>query len=66
MYLSATNQGPTATINSAMSGRVGGGGILHIHMGDTYFGGAEYTQIKNNKQKNDSKRKTELRKDSFY
>ena len=26
MYLSATNQGPTATIKSAMSGRVGGGG----------------------------------------
>ena len=26
MYVSATNQGPTATINSAMSGRVGGEG----------------------------------------
>ena len=40
MYMSATNQGPTATIDSAMSVRVGGGG--HIHMGDTYYGGAEY------------------------
>ena len=40
MYVSATNQGPTATIDSAMSVRVGGGG--HIHMGDTYCGGAEY------------------------
>ena len=38
--MSATNQGPTATIDSAMSVRVGGGG--HIHMGDTYYGGAEY------------------------
>ena len=26
MYVSATNQGPTATIDSAKSGRVGGGG----------------------------------------
>ena len=52
MYLSATNQGPTATINSAMSGRVGGGRLqIHIHMGDTYCGGAEYTQNKNNKTK---------------
>ena len=33
--------GLTATIDSAMSGRVGGGG-LSIHSVDTYCGGAEY------------------------
>ena len=47
MYVSATNQGLTATIDSAMSGRVGGGGVggLRIHSVDTYCGGAEYKHI---------------------
>ena len=72
MYVSATNQGPTATIDSAKSGRVGGGGggctfIWVIHtVGVLSIRKIRATSKNEQKiQKNDGKRKTDLRKSSF-